>query len=425
MKKCLIVLMMVVFFSSLFTVPGFSKKLVIACWYNLADLGGWKEIVEAFKNKHPEVTEVEVQISSWDEFLPKILTQVASGTAPDVITVENQPFPEFVAKGVLKDLTDYLEKTKGFSKKDFFSHYIDRYSVKGRLYGIPWDCEPVACLFYNKKLFNEAGVAYPNDTWRWEQLLNAAQKLTKKQGDRVTQYGYDPEGNWQYFVYTNGGSLVDNIKEPTKCTLDSKRAIDGVQFYLDLMYKYGVSPSPAMLQASGATSVDLFLTGRVAMSYGGIWDAFFHPKEYNEMAGLTIAPAGPTGIRGYPTGGTAWTICATSKEPDLAWDWITFFMGLEGFKIQFKGSYKGALDVPAYIPSCNWYLSQKDLYLENLVVNKIAARYAIFNPFDPRWPEIASRYINPEMDLILRNQKPVAPTMKDIALNVTKALQSK
>ena len=423
MKKCLIVLMMVVFFSSLFTVPGFSKKLVISDFYDVPTYTpGWPKIVETFKNRHPEVTEIEFQAIPWDEYLPKILAQIASGTAPDIILVENTPFPAFYGKGVLKDLTEYAQKTKGFTTKDFFPHYIDRYSVNGRLYGIPWDCEPVACLFYNKKLFNEAGVAYPNDTWRWEQLLNAAQKLTKKQGDRVTQYGFDPQGNWQYFVYTNGGDLVDNVKKPTKCLLDSKRAIDGVQFYLDLMYKYGVSPSPAMLQASGATSVDLFATGKVAMSYGGIWDAGLHPDVYRGQ-GLAIAPAGPTGIRKYPTGGTAWCISSTSKEPDLAWDFITFFLGLEGTKIDYEAG--AALTDSANLKVENWILSLPNPIIENLVVNKIAARYAIFNPFDPRWPEIASRYINPEMDLILRNQKPVAPTMKDIALNVTKALQSK
>lgn len=425
MKKYLVVFLIGVFLTSLFATPGFSKKLVIACWYNLADLGGWKEIVEEFQKKNPGV-EIEVQITPWEEFLPKILTQVASGTAPDIITVENQPFPAFAGKGLLRDLTDYMEKTKGFSKKDFFSHYIDRYSVEGRIYGIPWDCEPVACLFYNKKLFKDAGVAYPNNTWRWQQLLESAQKLTKKQGDRVIQYGFNlQQEEWKYFVYTNGGALVDNIKKPTKCMLDSKRAIDGIQFYLDLMYKYQVSPSPAMIEASGASSVDLFLTGKVAMSLGGIWDAFFHPKEYHEIAGLTIAPAGPTGIRKYRTGGTAWTITRASKEPDLAWKFITFFMGLEGFKIQFNGSYKGALDIPAYIPSYKWYISQKDLYLENLDVNGEAAKYAVFDPYDARWPEIQTRHIDPEMDLILRNQKPLAPTIKDIALNVTKALQGK
>ncbi len=425
MKKCLLVMLILIFFTSSFATTGFSKKLVIACWYQLADLGGWKGIIEEFKKKNPEVTEVEVQVTPWDDFLPKILTQIASGTAPDLITVENQPFPAFVGRGILRDLTDYMEKTKGFSKKDFFSHYIDRYSVEGRIYGIPWDCEPSACLFYNKKLFQEAGLSFPNDTWKWQQLLEAAQKLTKKQGDRVIQYGYDPQGNWKYFVYTNGGKLVDNIKKPTKCVLDSKRAIDGIQFYLDLMYKHQVTPSPAMLQASGASSVDLFLTGKVAMSQGGIWDAFFNPKEYNEIAGLALAPAGPTGIRGYPTGGTAWTITKTAKEPDLAWKFITFFIGLDGFKVQFKDAYKGALDIPAYIPSYKWYISQKDLYLENLEVNGIASRYAIFDPFDPRWSEIQTRYIEPEMDLILRNQKSLVPTIKEITLNVTKALQGK
>lgn len=159
----------------------YAKKLVVASFYPIDKVSGWEGVVKEFKKIHPEVTEIEVQVTSGDEYLPKLLTQIASGTAPDVIAVENTPFPEFVAKGVVKDVTSYMEKTKGFSKKDFFSHLLDRYTVNGKVYGIPYDCQPQACLFYNKKLFDEAGVAYPNDKWRWEDLLKAAQKLTKSQ----------------------------------------------------------------------------------------------------------------------------------------------------------------------------------------------------------------------------------------------------
>jgi len=404
----------------------FAKKLVVASFYPIDKVSGWDGVVREFKKLHPEVTEIEVQVTSWNEYLPKLLTQIASGTAPDVVAVENTPFPEFVAKGVIRDITSYMEKTKGFSKKDFFSHLLDRYTVDGKIYGIPYDCQPQACLFYNKKLFDEAGVSHPNDTWRWEDLLKAAQKLTKKTGDRIAQYGFDPQGNWQYFVYTNGGYLVDNIKKPTKCVLDSSRAIGGVQFYVDLMYKYEVSPSPAMIQSSGATSTDLFLTGRIAMSYNGFWQAVEHPKQFKEMnAGLALAPAGPTGIRRYPTGGTAYCISSTSKEPDLAWDFITVYMGPLGHKAAYESATLGAIYPPAHIPSFNWYVSRPNLFIENIKVNGIGARYAIFAPFDARWPEISSRYITPEMDLILRNQKPVAPTMKSISEEVTKALQGK
>lgn len=404
---------------------GAGKKLVVASFYPIDKVSGWKGVVEIFKKKHPDV-DVEVQVTSGGEYLPKLLAQIASGTAPDVIGVENTWVPEFYEKNVMQDLTSYMMRTKGFTKKDFFPHLLKRYTIKGRVYGIPYDCQPVACLFYNKRLFQEAGIPFPNDSWRWDDLLNAAKKLTKAQGDRIIQYGFDPQGNWLYFVYTNGGFLVDKVDNPTKCLLGNAKAINGVKFYLDLMYKHKVSPSPAFIQSSGATPIDLFLTGRVAMSYGGFWTAVEHPKEFRDLnAGLVIAPAGPTGIRRYPTGGTMYTITRTSKIPEIAWDFITIWMGPEGHKAAYESAELGAIYPPAHIPSFKWYISQPNPFIENIQVNGEASKYAVFNPFHIRWSEISSRIVTPEMDLVLRNQKPVEETMKDIAEKVTAEFKKK
>lgn len=100
-------------------------------------------------------------------------------------------------------------------------------------------------------------------------------------------------------------------------------------------------------------------------------------------------------------------------------------MGPVGHKAAYESATLGAIYPPAHIPSFNWYVSRPNPFIENIQVNGVGARYAIFSPFDGRWPEITSRHITPEMDLILRNEKPLAPTMKSISEQVTKALQSK
>ena len=82
--------------------------------------------------------------------------------APDVVGVENGPFPQFVDRGILADLTELLENSDGFTAEDFFPHLLDRYTYDGSVYGIPYDAQPFAMLYYNPALFDEAGLDYPH-----------------------------------------------------------------------------------------------------------------------------------------------------------------------------------------------------------------------------------------------------------------------
>jgi multiple sugar transport system substrate-binding protein len=399
----------------------FAEKLVIGSFFPVNQVSGWDGLVKEFKSTHPDV-EIEVQVTAGDDYLPKLLTQIVSGTAPDIIAVENTPFPEFVDKQVLADLTPFLERTPDFSIETFFPRLLDRYTVNERIYGIPYDLQPNAMLLYSKPLFQEAGLSFPTEEWTWEDALAAALKLTKVSGNRTVQYGYDPQSNWQYFVYSNGGAVVDDVKDPKTCRLHEQAAIDGVQWLVDLINKHKVTPSPSFIQSSGMSSTDLLLTGRVGMSQGGFWTVVEHAEAMNRFnIGMQIAPKGLTGTRAYPTGGTAFGITRTCKNPTLAWEFLTYHLGPVGTRTSFEAAPYGAIYPPAHIPSFEWYV-QESTVIENIDANAKAAEYVIFNPFTGKWPEINTRYIQPEIDLVLRGRKDVEPTMKSISKDVTEAL---
>lgn len=217
-------------------------KLVISSFYPLDTSAGWDAVVANFKELHPDV-EIEVQITPGSQYLAKLVSQVAGNTAPDIAAIVNGSFPQFVNRNILEDLTPYLESTGGFDLASFFPRLLDRYTYDGTVYGIPYDAQPEAMLFYNPALFDEAGIDYPTNTWNWDDLLAAATKLTKtdNQGD-VVQYGFDTT-TWEYFLYGGGGALVDDVRNPTQSLLDSQESIDAMQFYVDLMYTSKVMPS--------------------------------------------------------------------------------------------------------------------------------------------------------------------------------------
>ena len=89
------------------------EKLVVASFYPLDKVAGWSGLVEAFKATHPDV-EIEVQVTPFDQYLQKLTSQIAGGDSPDVVGVENTPFPQFVNRNILEDLTPYLARTPDF-----------------------------------------------------------------------------------------------------------------------------------------------------------------------------------------------------------------------------------------------------------------------------------------------------------------------
>ena len=164
-----------------------ARKLVVASFYAVDQTAGWAGLVDQFEQDNPGVT-VETQVTPSEEYLPKILTQIAADTPPDVLGVENTPFIQFVRKNVLLDLTPLLEADQVFKATDFFPKLIGRYTVDGKVWGIPYDVQPICCLFYNKDHFDAAGLDYPTNEWRNADLLAAAQATTKTEGDRTSQY---------------------------------------------------------------------------------------------------------------------------------------------------------------------------------------------------------------------------------------------
>ncbi len=393
--------------------PATAIKLVVASFYPLDKVSGWDGMVAKFKESHPNV-EIEVQVTGGADYQPKLLSQIAGGTPPDVAGVENSPFPMFVEKNMLTDLTPFMEKTPGFNPKDFFPHLLDRYTYNGKVYGIPYDAQPSAMLFFNPKMFDDAGIAYPTKDSTWPQVVEMAKKLTKYDAnDVITQYGIVGTDDQSAFIYAWGGQYVDDLRNPTKSMLDSPQSIAGVQFMVDMMYKDKVTLTPAIINSLGGSSVvDLFITSKAAMLYGGFWSAVENPEGMAAInAHLVLGPTGPDGHRAYATGGTAYTIVNGSKNPELAWEFIQFFMGTVGTQEAYKSAKLGAIYPPGNIQAFDWYMSQPVKFVDTIQPDKDAMANIIFAPYALNWQETADKCVTPNMDQVKANTTPVKDAM--------------
>jgi multiple sugar transport system substrate-binding protein len=182
-------------------------------------------------------------------------------------------------------------------------------------------------LFYNKRLFDEAGIDYPNENWKWEpstggDFVAAAQALTKE-----NQWGYSQDWYWEPlgpWIWENGGDWHD--AERTKSTMSDPKTVEAIQFLADLLLEYGVSPTPA--QMAGRDAVTLFNTGNIAMYQSGRWMVPTLRAVTDLEWDVAVLPEGLAG-RSTMLGGTASCISNQSKHPQETWAYAKWYLSDE------------------------------------------------------------------------------------------------
>jgi len=212
--------------------------LQLVNWGNPAHQEMLNEIVQAYKTIKPNVT-IELVQSSYGEFNEKITAMIASGNPPDVTWWSEDSFQAFAKNGYFMELDSAIsEWGDEYDKDDFYPNMWEEGKYQGKQYGIPFST-PAHVLFYNKKLFDEAQIGYPNENWTWDDLVDAAKKLTKGEGANKV-YGItnllDKGNEWQNLlniIRAYGGSFMSEDRKT--CTINSAETKKALQLYLDLI----------------------------------------------------------------------------------------------------------------------------------------------------------------------------------------------
>jgi multiple sugar transport system substrate-binding protein len=326
-----------------------------------------------------------------------LLTEVAGGDPPDVAMAWELQYPILAEKGAYKDLGDLINADANYGSKvlpDFYKSHIDMYTWKGKLYVLPEQNASVV-LYYNKKLFDDAGVAYPpsdwsDKTWDWAKFLDACKKLTKSDGNTITQYGYT-EAWWPplsavIFAYSNGGNWFDRYSDPTKVTVTDPKVVQAFQFYADLWNKEKVATNPEAWKVQAG--YQMFAAGKAAMTLVGHW---FYPEfskaEHNLSMDIGVFPVGPGGTTSKTDlGGTGMSIVNLTKHLDEAWKFLSYECGPEGQKVIAKsGLFAPTLQSVANSPD---FLNAHTA-IKNAVVFNTAMENAVSFPIGPAWDAMA------------------------------------
>jgi len=295
-------------------------------------------IVHAFQSTHPDVR-VRTVLSGPDP-MQQVSTFCAGGKCPDVLMAWELTYAGLAERGVLTDLNTMLARDPGFAvqlKADSIRDLYDTFTFGGGQYALPeqWSGN---FLFYNKALFDEAGLPRPPDRWdkpwSFTEFLTTAAALTKRDGSgKVTQWGFVdtwvPYYSAGLFGMNNGTPWCHPRMNPTHLNFDDDAFIEGVQFYADLAGVHRVAPKAA--DAQSISTMDLFSSGKAAMALGGHWRYQTFSRAETLDFDVTVLPAGPKSDRASSNiGTTGLAIAASSRRKQQAWEFVKFATGPVG-----------------------------------------------------------------------------------------------
>ena len=296
------------------------------------DIALRRKQAEAFEAKYPKVTVKLTTIPS-DGYDQKILTLIAGGKAPDIFGSGDVVIPTIVNRNYALDLKPYMEADK-FDTEAFYPEVIDGLTYEGKIVGLTdnWDTQ---VMYYNRALFQAAGVEEPTADWTWDDYKAAAAKLTSGEGPNKVWGSL-----WQkWFVPTldivqaAGGTTYS--ADGSKCELTSPEAIEALTF-LDELRESGSDPGYVTQDARnvlGRSGDDVFKQGKAAMMVGdGRWASYDFATVKNLDWAVAPLPKGPAGRANFFHLAMN-AIPSNSKNPSAAWAFLRYITSPEGVEL--------------------------------------------------------------------------------------------
>ena len=277
---------------------------------------------------YPEIS-IEAQNIPHSEYTYKLQLMFASKNAPDILDMNlNQNFDFFSAKGVLEDLKPYIEEKPGDLRIGEFNRaVIQRVSPDGAMYMLPVASHPgIAGLAYNLEMFDAIGLDYPDETWTYDDLLNAAQALTlRDDSGRISQYGLIAPNKWvgvTTALESNGGGWIS--ADGRTSLLMNDASLETYTWLAELIHKHQVSPRTD--QMVGNDPLKSFLSGQSGMYFFGAWEIGKLKTAMAEGNTAAAAPV-PLGKKGrIPSGANmdSFAMSSMGRNKDGAWAFLSW-----------------------------------------------------------------------------------------------------
>ena len=315
-----------------------------ASWDTADDVDAQQKMVDKFNEEHPDI---QVLLEAYgSDFDTKISASMGSGDAPDVMYMWNYP----AYHEGLEPLDSYIEKEGEDYKKNFYSTLWNYNSYDGQIYGLPVGFT-THCVYYNKDLFEKAGVEEPKDGWTWEDLEEKAKKINEATGVKGFSFSMKPDPyDYEMYLWSNGTAYCDK-EGKMEGYINSDKALETYKMFQD-MAKDGYAVAT---EKSGS---DEFESGQTAMFVYGAWAV----KKYTEAGvnfGLAKLPSFGTEKSASILSSSGVAIAKSSKNKEAAWEFVKYWTDEENNKSRIGTEFpvlvsvvesEKILDKPEYAP---------------------------------------------------------------------------
>jgi len=388
-----------------------TAKTKLVFWNGLTGSDGvtLDGIVKKFTDANPDIS-VRVEKMVWATYFDKLLTSLVSGSgAPDLFLLHEFEIPQFASQGVLYETSEFFKPKGELDKADYEPEYIKALNYDGKTYGVPLDRHGWG-IVVNKDLFKKAGLDPSQTPKNAAEYIALAQKLTlDKNGKHPNEPGFDEKNvvqwgtlvswtkpNFLSVLWQFGGNWTDG----KKATLDTPEAHKALQFWVDLIYKYKVSPKPA-----GYDGWQSFANGKLAILPEGCWmDNFlvdnkvpFGVWEYPQLGDKKAAVWTSGHVMYMPATAAGANLAATKKLVNyIAQNTATWATaGMPAANLKVRNSLK-ASEVPVAVTYGASFKRQGQFDIGNAAIT-----------------EIIDKGYAPELDNALNGLKTVDQALKD------------
>lgn len=284
-----------------------------------------QEVIAAFRAEHPDI-DVTIQLTPFKTYWTRIQTSIVGGGAPDVFWMNAPNIAMFARYGTLLPLTDRLARD-GITLAEHPPSLVELYRREGEQYGVPKDYDTIS-MFYNRELFDRAGIGYPDESWTWQHVLDASAELRDPAaGVYGFSAGLDRQRNLYPAIFQNEGWVLRG----TRSGFDDEATIGGLRF---LTGAIDHDLAPNAMAESDTRAREQFQGGKIAM-YNGLpndSNATYEDPEVRARTGIAVLPRGAR--RGNVIHGLANVINARTPYPDACYEFVKFMAGRTTGEIQ-------------------------------------------------------------------------------------------